>query len=150
MNQLTFKFPFSKKFYEQDYFVSSNNFSAFKLIEDWPNWPGRWLNIFGEKGSGKTHLTKILEKKIKKSKLVEANKIDNKTLEELYNLKENRKEGKKFKVTLNTDETYSRIVEAQDLEKAREKAYNQFFQKGGDQMKLEDQNIDIIDIQEVK
>tara|TARA_A100001015_G_scaffold311148_1_gene413825 strand:- start:536 stop:1216 length:681 start_codon:yes stop_codon:yes gene_type:complete len=86
MNQLTFKFPFSKKFYEQDYFVSSNNFSAFKLIEDWPNWPGRWLNIFGEKGSGKTHLTKILEKKIKKSKLVEANKIDNKTLEELHKL----------------------------------------------------------------
>ena len=51
----------------------------------------------------------------------------NKTLQELYNLKENRKEGKKFKVTLNTDETYSKIVEAQDLEKAREKAYNQFF-----------------------
>ena len=74
----------------------------------------------------------------------------NKTLQELYNLKENREEGKKFKVTLNTDETYSKIVEAQDLEKAREKAYNQFFQKGGDQMKLEDQNIDIIDIKEVK
>ena len=45
----------------------------------------------------------------------------NKTLQELYNLKENREEGKKFKVTLNTDETYSKIVEAQDLEKAREK-----------------------------
>ena len=74
----------------------------------------------------------------------------NKTLQELYNLKENREEGKKFKVTLNTDETYSKIVEAQDLEKAREKAYSQFFEKGGDQMKLEDQNIDIIDIQEVK
>ena len=74
----------------------------------------------------------------------------NKTLQELYNLKENREEGKKFKVTLNTDETYSKIVEAQDLEKAREKAYTQFFEKGGDQMKLEDQNIDIIDIKEVK
>ena len=47
MNQLIFKFPFSKKYYEQDFFVSSNNFSAFKLIEDWPNWPGKWLNIFG-------------------------------------------------------------------------------------------------------
>ena len=48
MNQLTFKFPFSKKYYEQDFFVSTNNFSAFKLIDDWPNWPGKWLNIFGE------------------------------------------------------------------------------------------------------
>ena len=45
MDQLIFKFPFSKKYYEQDFFVSSNNFSAYKLIESWPNWPGRWLNI---------------------------------------------------------------------------------------------------------
>ena len=66
MDQLTFKFPFSKKYNEQDYFVSSNNFSAYKLIDSWPNWPGKWLNIFGESGSGKTHLSKILEQKIKK------------------------------------------------------------------------------------
>ena len=33
MDQLIFKFPFSKKYYEQDFFVSSNNFSAYKLIE---------------------------------------------------------------------------------------------------------------------
>ena len=31
MDQLTFKFPFSKKYFEQDYFISSNNFSAFKF-----------------------------------------------------------------------------------------------------------------------
>ena len=48
MDQLTFKFPFSKKYYEQDYFVSHNNLSAFKLIDNWPNWPGKWL-IFLEK-----------------------------------------------------------------------------------------------------
>ena len=53
MDQLTFKFPFSKKYYEQDFFVSSNNFSAFKLIESWPSWPGKWLNIFGASGSAK-------------------------------------------------------------------------------------------------
>ena len=47
MSQLIFKFPFSKKYYEQDFFVSSNNFSAYKLIEEWPTWPGKWLNIFG-------------------------------------------------------------------------------------------------------
>ena len=33
MSQLIFKFPFKTKYYEQDFFVSSNNFSAFKLIE---------------------------------------------------------------------------------------------------------------------
>ena len=85
MDQLTLKFPFSKKYYEQDYFVSSNNFSAFKLIDSWPNWPSKWLNIFGETGSGKTHLSKILEKKIKKTKLVEAKNINNKVIDELHN-----------------------------------------------------------------
>ena len=78
MDQLTFKFPFTKKFYENDYIVSQNNFSAFKLIDNWPNWPGKWLNIYGEKGSGKTHLAKILEKKIKKTKLINAEEINNK------------------------------------------------------------------------
>ena len=83
MDQLIFKFPFAKKYYEQDFYVSSNNFSAFKLIESWPNWPGKWLNIFGITGSGKTHLAKILEKKIKKIKLVDAKNINDRTIEEL-------------------------------------------------------------------
>ena len=86
MNQLIFKFPFKTKYYEQDFYVSSNNFSAYKLIESWPNWPGNWLNIFGAKGSGKTHLSTILEKKIKKTKLIEAKNIDDKIIEELNNL----------------------------------------------------------------
>ena len=86
MDQLIFKFPFSKKYYEHDFFVSSNNFSAYKLIEGWPTWPGKWLNIFGASGSGKTHLAKILEKKINNVKLIEAKKISNETLQELNSI----------------------------------------------------------------
>ena len=86
MSQLVFKFPFKKKYYEQDFYVSSNNFPAYKLIESWPNWPGKWLNVFGSIGSGKTHLSKILEKKIKKTKLVEAVNINNTVIEELNHL----------------------------------------------------------------
>ena len=86
MDQLIFKFPFSKKYYEQDFFVSSNNFSAYKLIESWPTWPGKWLNIFGDSGSGKTHLSKILEKKIKKIKLIDAKNIDNQIVQNLNNI----------------------------------------------------------------
>ena len=86
MDQLTLKFPFAKKYYEQDFFVSSNNFSAFKLIDDWPNWPGKWLNIFGESGSGKTHLSNILKKRINKTKFVDAKNIDNKIIAELNDL----------------------------------------------------------------
>tara|TARA_B100000963_G_scaffold350783_1_gene361492 strand:+ start:3138 stop:3794 length:657 start_codon:yes stop_codon:yes gene_type:complete len=86
MDQLTFKFPFSKKYYKQDFFVSSNNFSAYKLIDTWPNWPGKWLNIFGESGSGKTHLSKILEQKIKKNKLINAKNINDKIITDLTNI----------------------------------------------------------------
>ena len=86
MSQLIFKFPFSIKYFEQDFFISSNNFSAFKLIESWPIWPGKWLNIFGASGSGKTHLAKILEKKINKIKLIDAENVDNKLLKNLGKL----------------------------------------------------------------
>ena len=77
MDQLIFKFPFSKKYFEQDFYVSSNNFSAFKLVESWPTWPGKWLNIFGASGSGKT---------IDKIKLIEAEKINNEIIHDLNNV----------------------------------------------------------------
>ena len=86
MSQLVFKFPFKKRYYEQDFYVSSNNFSAYKLIEGWPNWPGKWINVYGTKGSGKTHLSKILEKKIGKILIINENQITNKTLETINEL----------------------------------------------------------------
>ena len=86
MSQLVFKFPFKTKYFEQDFYVSSNNFSAYKLIESWPKWNEKWLNIFGVSGSGKTHLSKILEKKINKIKIVEAKKINDDTISNLNNL----------------------------------------------------------------
>ena len=86
MSQLVFKFPFKAKYYEQDFYVSKNNFSAYKLIESWPNWPGKWLNVFGAPGSGKTHLSKILEKKIKRLKILDESEINNKEIENLNNL----------------------------------------------------------------
>ncbi|MDA8822706.1 DnaA/Hda family protein [Candidatus Pelagibacter bacterium] len=86
MKQLLFKFPFKMKYYEQDFYVSSNNFPAYKLIESWPRWPGKWLNIFGAAGSGKTHLSKILEKKIKKIKLIAAKNIDSEIIQDLNSI----------------------------------------------------------------
>ena len=85
MDQLVFKFPFKTKYFEQDFYVSSNNFSAYKLIESWPNWSSKWLNIFGAPGSGKTHLTKILEKKIKSVKLFSSKDVDDKAISILEN-----------------------------------------------------------------
>ena len=62
--QLIFNFPFKKNYLKQDFYVSKNNFNAFKLIESWPKWPSRLVNIFGPKGCGKTHLINILKIKI--------------------------------------------------------------------------------------
>ncbi len=75
MSQLVFKFPFKTKYYEQDFYVSSNNFSAYKLIESWPNWPGKWVNIFGPKGCGKSHLSNILKKKINSIEILDAQNL---------------------------------------------------------------------------
>ena len=87
MSQLVFKFPFKTKYFEQDFYVSSNNFSAYRLIESWPNWPDKWLNVFGAPGSGKTHLSKILEKKISKIKVLNADEVDDKLITVLENFK---------------------------------------------------------------
>jgi len=86
MSQLIFKFPFKTKYYEQDYYVSSNNFSAYKLIENWPKWPGKWVNIFGPSGCGKTHLSNILKKKINLIEIIDAKNINEKKISKFEKL----------------------------------------------------------------
>ena len=75
MNQLVFKFPFKTTYFEKDFFVSSNNFEAYRLIESWPKWPDKRINIFGPNGCGKTHLINILSNKLKLL-CVNANEFD--------------------------------------------------------------------------
>ena len=77
--QLIFTFPFKKSYSSQDFYVSKNNFNAFKLIESWPKWSSRFVNIFGPKGCGKTHLANVLMSKIQ-SVLTSAKKVDEKIL----------------------------------------------------------------------
>ena len=77
--QLIFSFPFKKHYLSKEFYVSKNNFNAYKLIESWPKWPGRFINVFGPKGCGKTHLINILKKKIE-CIIISAQKVDAKTL----------------------------------------------------------------------
>ena len=84
--QLIFKFPFKKSYSSKDFYVAKNNFNAFKLIESWPRWPSRFINIFGPKGCGKTHLANILMGKIH-CELIAANKVNEKILNK-YKTKE--------------------------------------------------------------
>ena len=53
-----------KKIYEKDDFlVSDSNKESYKLINRWPNWSSRKIIIFGDSGTGKTHLSRIWQKK---------------------------------------------------------------------------------------
>ena len=78
--QLIFNFPFKKSYLSQDFYVAKNNFNAFKLIESWPNWPSRFINIFGPNGCGKTHLANILMSKIQ-CLLIPGKKVNEKILD---------------------------------------------------------------------
>ena len=79
MNQLTFKFPFKTNYFEEDFYVSINNFEAYKLIESWPKWSSKFINIFGPSGCGKTHLANIFNKKIN-SLFVKASNLNDESL----------------------------------------------------------------------
>ena len=82
MSQLTFKFH-SKQSITASFYVSSNNFSAInnrKLASGM-----QMLNVFGVSGSGKTHLSKILEKNWK-SKIFNVKNVTNDIFKNLLNL----------------------------------------------------------------
>ena len=122
MSQLTFKFPFKTNYFEEDFYVSTNNFSAYKLIESWPKWSSRYINIFGPSGCGKTHLANIFKKKIN-SYFVKASEFNNDSLS-LIKLKEcliiddykNNIEEKLFYTTLNQSYQSNQYVIVNSLE----------------------------------
>ncbi len=65
LNQLIIKFDHEKNFKDDDFYVSNSNKIIFDLINNWPKWEKKFLNISGDKYSGKTHLINIFVKKFK-------------------------------------------------------------------------------------
>ena len=63
LNQLLLDFDYEQNFRDDDFYVGKSNFYAFELINKWPKWEKNFLNIIGDKFSGKTHLTNIFLKK---------------------------------------------------------------------------------------
>ena len=62
-DQKIIKFEYDKNLSNEDFFVSKSNKHVFDLLDNWPNWNKKFLNIIGEKFSGKTHLVNIFLKK---------------------------------------------------------------------------------------
>ena len=82
LNQLILNFDYEQNFKDQDFYVSKSNEFSFKLLNSWPKWEKNFVNLIGEKFSGKTHLINIFLKKFKGIK-IEANKIDNEFLKKI-------------------------------------------------------------------
>ena len=76
LNQLLLDFDYKTNFNEHDFYLSKSNSNAFNLINRWPEWDKKILNISGEKFSGKSHLANIFKLK-SKAFLIKGNEIDN-------------------------------------------------------------------------
>ena len=63
VDQLILNFPSNSDYFKDDFYVSLGNKEAYQLIESWPKWIKRTINIHGPAGSGKTHLASILKNK---------------------------------------------------------------------------------------
>lgn len=79
-DQIVFKFPDKSFYYEEDFCVGENNYEAYKLIKEWPNWSFKGINVYGPKKSGKSYLTKIFSDKTK-SKIFDSRNINKNNLE---------------------------------------------------------------------
>tara|TARA_Y200000002_G_scaffold57499_1_gene42788 strand:+ start:1114 stop:1788 length:675 start_codon:yes stop_codon:yes gene_type:complete len=82
LNQKIINFDFEENFKNEDFFISKSNRHIFKLLNNWPKWEKNFLNINGDKYSGKTHLVNIFLKKFNGIKF-EADLFNNENLKEI-------------------------------------------------------------------
>ena len=80
-NQTIIKFNYDKILSKDDFVISKSNKHIFEFLDMWPKWEKNFINIVGEKLSGKTHLTNIFINKNKGIK-IKAKSLNN------YHLKE--------------------------------------------------------------
>jgi len=64
-NQTIIEFNHDNNFKDEDFYLSKSNKHVFEYLKKWPNWEKNFINIIGEKLSGKTHLINIFLKKNK-------------------------------------------------------------------------------------
>ena len=82
LNQLLLDFDYKQNFRDDDFYVGKSNYYAFELINKWPKWEKNFLNISGERYSGKSHLTKIFLKKFN-GLSVETNLLNDENLKKI-------------------------------------------------------------------
>ncbi|MDC3179873.1 DnaA/Hda family protein [Candidatus Pelagibacter sp.] len=141
LNQTLIKFNYDKNFKNEDYYISKSNKHVFDFLNIWPKWEKNFVNVVGEKFSGKTHLMNIFLQKnkgikfegkslrndeLKKIKIYEniiienlSSNVDEKLLYSLFNLIE---QDNKFIIVSSTKPIVDITFELKDL-KSRAKNF---------------------------
>ena len=65
LNQTIIKFDYDKNLKNEDFYLSKSNKHVFNFLNIWPKWERNFVNVTGEKFSGKTHLMNIFLQKNK-------------------------------------------------------------------------------------
>ena len=81
-DQQIIKFDHEKNLTNDDFYLSKSNKHIFELLNNWPKWEKNFLNINGEKFSGKSHLVNIFVKKFRGIRF-DAHQLDNSKLKEI-------------------------------------------------------------------
>ena len=82
LNQQILNFHHEQNFKDQDFYVSDSNEHSFSLLNSWPKWEKNFINLIGEKFSGKSHLINIFLEKYKGIK-INSNDISNDFLQSI-------------------------------------------------------------------
>ena len=103
LNQSIIKFDYDKNFKNEDFYLSKSNKHVFNFLDMWPKWEKNFVNVIGERLSGKSHLMNIFLQKnkgikfegkflgnddLKKSKIYENIIIENLTSEKKFRLEQ--------------------------------------------------------------
>ena len=64
-DQTIIKFDYDKNFENENFYLSKSNKHVFDFLSKWPKWEKNFVNVIGEKLSGKTHLINIFLQKNK-------------------------------------------------------------------------------------
>ena len=65
LNQSIIKFDYDKNFKNEDFYLSKSNKHVFNFLDMWPKWEKNFVNVIGERLSGKSHLMNIFLQKNK-------------------------------------------------------------------------------------
>ena len=135
LDQTIIRFDYDKNFKNDDFYLSKSNKHVFDFLNMWPKWERNFVNVTGEKLSGKTHLMNIFLQKnkgikfdskslknddLKKIKVYEtiiienlSSDIDEKLLYSLFNLIE---QDNKFIIITSTEPIVNISFDLKDLQ----------------------------------